>query len=66
MAQIRKALAAAIAAGAAALTAGVAQPGGLTTQSWEIVIGAVLLAGLGVFFIPNAPPTPTVVGTPGK
>ncbi len=54
VATIRKALAAAVAAaGTAVVTA--AQDGTVTTAEWLTVLGAAVVAGYGVYRIPNAP-----------
>jgi hypothetical protein len=54
MAQIRKALAAAVAAAATAVLDGLAQ-GGLSHVNFAIVAGAAIAAGFAVWGIPNAP-----------
>lgn len=51
---VRKALAAAFAAGLAALTQA-AVKGAVSSQDWYVIVGAALVAGTGVFLIPNAP-----------
>jgi hypothetical protein len=67
MAEIRKALTAAVLAGLAAagtiLTAGPVTSSDIPGDVAK-VIGAAIIAGLGVYFIPNkpaGPPTPTAV-----
>lgn len=57
MAKIRKALFAALAAGGAALGTAAAD-GNISMGDWGIILGAVVLAGVGVFWVPNAGPTP--------
>jgi hypothetical protein len=55
MSKIRKALLAGLGAAAAAVTAGLANGGDL---NWGLVAGAAgaaLLAGLGVYTVPNVP-----------
>lgn len=53
MSKIRKAITAAITAGLAAVGQAVATDG-LGHVNWVVVAGAVLVAGLAVFRIPNA------------
>lgn len=55
MTKMRKALAAAVAAGVAAFTAA-ATDGQVTTLEWATVGAAALLAGYAVWRIPNATP----------
>jgi hypothetical protein len=61
-AQVRKAVAAAVLAAAGVLVAS-AQKGTLGTNEYISAVVAGLVAGVGVFFIPNAPPTPAVAKT---
>lgn len=59
LAEIRKALTAAIGAGIAAAV--VAMPNGFTADEIGTIVGAIVVAGLAVFSVPNAPtlePTP--------
>lgn len=55
IAQVRKAIAAAVIAAAGALVAA-SQKGPLGTPEYVAAVVVGLVAGLGVFFVPNAPP----------
>ncbi len=53
--EIKKALAAAAAAGVAAYVTQ-AGKGALTQADWAFVVGSAVVAGVLVFLVPNAPP----------
>jgi hypothetical protein len=55
LSEIKKALAAAAAAGVAAYVTQ-STKGAMTQADWALVVGSALVAGVLVFFVPNAPP----------
>lgn len=54
MSKIRKALAAAVAAGLAAVGQAIATDG-IGHVNWGVVLGAAAVAGVGVFYVKNVP-----------
>lgn len=53
MARIRKALTAALIAGATAVSTAAAD-GTITGNDWWIILGALVVGGVGVYWVPNA------------